>query len=113
MIHSWDNPPPISLSFILAYVVPRCCIYALTSIVTTIDTSSNAQRMAANNLIQIGHWINYWVNNPHSILILLLFSVNLIVIQRLHLIGHLLNFNKFHLYIENILYISSIPVVKS
>ncbi len=112
MIHSWDNPPPISLSFILAYVVPRCCIYALTLIVATTYSSFLFQRVTANNLIQIGHWINYWVNNPHLILILLLFSVNLIFIQRLHLIGHLLNFNKFHLYIENILYILSIPVVK-
>jgi hypothetical protein len=32
MIHSWDNSPPISLSFKLAFVVPRRCIYALTSI---------------------------------------------------------------------------------
>lgn len=38
-----------------------------------------AQQAAANNLIQIGHWINYWANNPHLILILLLFSVNLIL----------------------------------
>jgi len=33
MIHSWDNSPPISLSFKLAFVVPRRCIYALTSII--------------------------------------------------------------------------------
>jgi len=30
MIHSWDNLPSISLSFKLAFVVPRRCINALT-----------------------------------------------------------------------------------
>lgn len=46
MIHSWDNPPPISLSFKLAFVVPRRCIYALTSIHSNIpiDYKSNTHR---------------------------------------------------------------------
>lgn len=63
MIHSWDNPPSISLSFKLAFVVPRRCIYALTSIKTEII-------IYHSNQIHIGQGINYWGNKSHSILIL-------------------------------------------
>jgi len=65
MIHSCNNSPPISLSFKLAFVVPRRCIYAFTPIKRFLDY-----------LIHIGQGINYRENNPLSILILLLVSVN-------------------------------------
>jgi len=67
MIHSCNNSPSISLSFKLAFVVPRRCISALASI--SIGETPDQ--------IHIGQGMNYWDNKPHSILILSLVSVNI------------------------------------
>lgn len=110
MIHRWNNPPPISLSFKLAFVVPRRCTYALTTIdplvffsstgnissgITSYSPTTTLLQMSPGplylgfflpelvpsnllallsailiDLLHIGQGINYWENNPHSILIL-------------------------------------------
>lgn len=73
MIHSWDNSPSISLSFKLAFVVPRRCINALA--LKSETQSHEIIRLvpmyeSATNRIHIGQGINYWGLKSHSILIL-------------------------------------------
>jgi hypothetical protein len=129
MTHSWENSPSIPLSFKLAFVLPRQSIIALTwktpyraypniiwippknledfeCVFLRYSVGSNSKYKIF--LILIVYWYaSKWDTIPRPSCALRPYA-SILYSRMSPLLGHPLNFRKFHLYIKSIFYFYNI-----